>query len=74
MVELWLLRYRPINMQWGNSSLNSFPISFSNTNYKLVGLMTASHYDYTSAVTSKSKTGFQTGSWGNPYDYIAIGT
>lgn len=36
--------------------------------------MTSSHYDYTSAVTSKSKTGFQTGSWGNPYDYIAIGT
>ena len=35
--------------------------------------MTSSHYDYTSAVISKSKNGFQNGSWGNPYDYIVIG-
>lgn len=35
--------------------------------------MTSSHYDYTSAVISKSQNGFQNGSWGNPYDYIVIG-
>lgn len=59
--------------QWGNSSSNTFPVSFTNTDWKMAGLMTSSHYDYTSAVISKSQNGFQNGSWGNPYDYIVIG-
>ena len=49
------------------------PISFSITNWIGAGIKTSSNYDYSFAIVAKTKNSFVAGSWGLPFDYIALG-
>ena len=63
-------------LQWGYAKSNEnviLPIPFANETWKIASMSTTKSYDYTPTVVSKTNRSFEPGSWGLPYDYIAIG-
>lgn len=63
-------------LQWGCAKSNEnviLPIPFANETWKIASMSTTKSYDYTPTVVSKTNRSFKPGTWGLPYDYIAIG-
>lgn len=63
--------------QWGsgvkNGSITVLPISFLVTNWIAAGMKTSANYDYSFSIVDKTTNSFTAGSWGGPFDYIALG-